>query len=1034
MTDPAPNDDDLPPALADLAAERLFAAADAADRERALAALVAEQPVHAAALRRFAQRLLAAEALLDDTFAGVRGEAPARIGDHRVVRQLGEGAFGVVYLCRQERPIVRDVAIKLLRPGAGDRRTLQRFAAERQVLATLNHPSITQVFDAGELSDGRPFVVMEFVDGVPIRAFCERAALPFAERLRLFLQLCRGVAHAHARGIVHRDLKPANVLVTDGGDGPLVKIIDFGIAKALHATPTGDAVRTDAGRVVGTPGYMSPEQAEGRVADVDARADVFALGVMLYELLTGELPWTAGAGATETDPAWPSRRVTQSADGAPPAGLRQRAAQLRGDLDWITLKALARERDDRYASVAALIADLERHLAGETVSVGPPALGYRLRKFVRRRRAGIAVGTSAVVLAAGLAAAFAYGSAKDAAVRDHLAEVRGVVGRLLQRANDPALFGTAAGDAVRQALSAEGLRFAEGLLANAPDDPLLQRDRCGALLQVSEMHFLLGEPTPARAAAVEAVRIAEALMITVPGDADVRGLLGTALRHHGRALALADDHGAALARLRPAIEQLDAAARHDPARHAHQLAAALREAGGASSVTDPNVAIADYERALAIYAQSPERTRREDLVSVRLELAGALTTVRRFEAAQQQLAAAEPELADVQMDRQRLTSQFHYLRGRLRYALGERATTLPDFEAAAAAAIAWRDAQPRRNLAHVLVCDRLAGLGMARNYVEDFTGSSAAYRDAIAAAEEFVRQFPDDRGAPTKLVRCLLDHAFVLRDRFRRRDLDEAAACIERAIEVDAALPPEVVSTRQPRWRLLAMLAEVETSRGSERRARLWREVEALLPPLVATSDNVRDHLLGAYVEVARTHLEAGEHTAAEPLLETARTCCLEHPQHHKRRIEVEWLIANCAAARGDFAAAGECGERIAKIRTNWFGYRRAGDCHRIAWHAAIDPDRRRRHRDRAAEYYRQVVKALAADVERYRDDPWYVLPWGFAQVHLAAIDSDRGDPAAARGWLEVALPALEAVRAEAHADLWDEAAWRGGLDLRESL
>ncbi|MCU0865311.1 MAG: bifunctional serine/threonine-protein kinase/formylglycine-generating enzyme family protein [Planctomycetes bacterium] len=356
----------------------------AASAETALAALCAAHPAAASALRRRAASMLAAERALPPQF--VPEPDPATIGGSRVVRRLGSGAFGVVYLCEQLAPVRRAVAVKVLRPGAGDRNTLARFASERQALARMNHPAIAQVHDAGALPDGRPYFVMEYVDGVAITQHCERAQADLGTRLDLFLQLCDGVQHAHQRGLIHRDLKPSNVLVAtgpaaEGGGRAQPKIIDFGLAKALSvpgepdAAP-GDAMATslptESGRVLGTPGYMSPEQASGQVADVDTRSDVFALGVILHELLTGARPWPDGS--TIGEPPLASARA------------KQWAAALRGDLDWILRKALQGEREQRYASVREFADDVRRHRRNEPVAAGPPSSSYRLRKFVRRHR------------------------------------------------------------------------------------------------------------------------------------------------------------------------------------------------------------------------------------------------------------------------------------------------------------------------------------------------------------------------------------------------------------------------------------------------------------------------------------------------------------------------------------------------------------------------------------------------------------------------------------------------------------------------
>ncbi len=381
-----------------------------AEGEAAVDALCGRHPTQAAALR---------QALATLTAYGLVGPGPTadpqQIGGYRVLRRLGDGAFGVVYLCAQVEPIRREVAIKVLRPGAGDRTTLLRFDAERQLLAMLSHPSVAQVFDAGALPDGRPYFVMEYVDGQPITTYCDAHRLDIEARLALFLELCDGVHAAHQRGIIHRDLKPSNVLVGDQHGRPVPKIIDFGLAKALHTRPAEAPLLTEAGGVVGTPGFMSPEQASGDHQDVDIRTDVFALGVILYLLLTGEMPWRRSDKDATATPPRPSARVASEIDTPKTTAAlrstetRQLVSRLRGDLDWIVLRALDPDRDRRYASVLELAADLRRHRRHEPVLAGPPSLAYQIRKFVRRHRVPVFAGiTVLVTLVVGLATTWTF--------------------------------------------------------------------------------------------------------------------------------------------------------------------------------------------------------------------------------------------------------------------------------------------------------------------------------------------------------------------------------------------------------------------------------------------------------------------------------------------------------------------------------------------------------------------------------------------------------------------------------------------------
>jgi non-specific serine/threonine protein kinase/serine/threonine-protein kinase len=340
------------------------------------------------------------------------GRPPSRIGPYRLVRKLGEGGMGMVYEAEQEEPIRRRVAIKLIKIGMDTASVIARFDAERQALAVMNHPSIAKVLDAGATEDGRPYFVMEFVEGGPLTRWCDEARSSMRERLDLFVQICDGVHHAHQKGIIHRDLKPSNVLVEVRDGKPVPKIIDFGIARATTRSLTAEEHFTQYGQIIGTPEYMSPEQAETGI-DVDTRTDVYALGVVLYELLTGALPFDPRAlrragydeirrMIREEQPSRPSARITSLGGGARELADQRHTdvghllREVRGDLDWITMKALAKERGRRYPSASEFAADVLRHLRSEPVVAGPPSVVYRTRKFVRRHRFGVSA--AAVVL------------------------------------------------------------------------------------------------------------------------------------------------------------------------------------------------------------------------------------------------------------------------------------------------------------------------------------------------------------------------------------------------------------------------------------------------------------------------------------------------------------------------------------------------------------------------------------------------------------------------------------------------------------
>jgi serine/threonine protein kinase/WD40 repeat protein len=370
---------------------------------------------------------------------GLIAEKPGdRIGHYKLLEQIGEGGFGVVYMAEQEEPVRRRVALKVIKLGMDTKQVIARFEAERQALALMDHPNIAKVLDAGATQTGRPFFVMELVRGVKITDYCDRNELPTGQRLDLFMQACRAIQHAHQKGIIHRDIKPSNVLVTVHDGVPVPKVIDFGIAKATEGRLTDQTLFTPFEQFIGTPAYMSPEQAELKGLDVDTRTDIYSLGVLLYELLTGKTPFDAkellSAGLDEMrrtirekEPVRPSTRLTmelaragtpkrernasnQESQSRPPAsegdGVSSRwllqkkelIHVLRGDLDWIVMKCLEKDRKRRYETANGLAMDLQRHLKSEPVAARPPSNLYRFQKLVRRNRLAFSA-TAAVALA-----------------------------------------------------------------------------------------------------------------------------------------------------------------------------------------------------------------------------------------------------------------------------------------------------------------------------------------------------------------------------------------------------------------------------------------------------------------------------------------------------------------------------------------------------------------------------------------------------------------------------------------------------------
>lgn len=430
------------------------------------------------------------------------------IGPYQLIKKIGEGGMGQVWLAQQTAPLQRQVALKLIRWGMSGKTLLHRFQAERQSLAAMDHPSIAKVFDAGATSDGQPYFVMEYVAGIPITDYCDQKKLKIRERLELFIKVCEGVQHAHQKAIIHRDLKPANILVGEVDGKPVPRIIDFGLAKAVNGEITEETVHTGLGNFVGTPGYMSPEQCDPTAPDVDTRTDVYSLGMVLYVLLAGSLPFETKEWKNkpldeilrrlrEEEPPAPSTKVSADCDASSTAAeargteAKRLITTLRGDLDWITMKALEKERSRRYASPSDFATDIRRYLNNEAVLAVPPSLAYRTTKFVRRNHSAVAFSTAAIVLVVGsLTTGLLVANRERKIAEQRFAQVRQLANKFIALDND--IRGLPGSTKVRMQLVSDAQQYLTSLGGDVHGDKDLALDIAYAYIRVAHAQ---GDPT-----------------------------------------------------------------------------------------------------------------------------------------------------------------------------------------------------------------------------------------------------------------------------------------------------------------------------------------------------------------------------------------------------------------------------------------------------------------------------------------------------------------------------------------------------------
>jgi serine/threonine protein kinase/tetratricopeptide (TPR) repeat protein len=524
-----------------------------------------------------------------------------RIGPYKLLQQIGEGGFGIVYMAEQDKPVHRRVAFKIIKPGMDSAQVIARFEAERQALAMMDHQNIAKVHDAGTTEAGRPFFVMELVHGVPISKYCDDNHLTVRERLELFVPVCKAIQHAHQKGIIHRDLKPSNVLVCLYDGQPVPKVIDFGVAKAVEQRLTEHTMFTQYGQIIGTFEYMSPEQAEMSQLGVDTRSDIYSLGVMLYELLAGSTPLArqrlSDVGLAEVlkmikdeEPPKPSTRLSTTLDAAKIAAARrtepvQLGKLLRGELDWVVMKCLEKDRTRRYETANALARDIERYMHDEPVEAGPPGAGYRLRKLARKHRTALGIAGLFVAIMMLAVCVSTWQAVRATRAEQHALAERDRAQASFKMARDTVdRFFTQVGESPK--LKAQGMeKFRKDLLANAKefyerfikeqlDAREVRQDLGLAHIRLAKINEVLGEYATAQTLSEKAIEILDELAWTYPEAAEYQ-------------------HGLAAAQFELGTVYFDGG-KLDKAASAYQQALVIQEL-----LTNGHPQVAEYRRALA---------------------------------------------------------------------------------------------------------------------------------------------------------------------------------------------------------------------------------------------------------------------------------------------------------------------------------------------------------------------------------------------------------------------------------------------------
>jgi serine/threonine protein kinase/tetratricopeptide (TPR) repeat protein len=794
------------------------------------------------------------------------------IGVYRLLEPLGEGGFGVVFLAEQQQPLRRQVALKILKPGMDTRQVIARFEAERHALALMDHTHIARVLDAGETAGGRPYFVMELVRGAPITDYCDQHQLVPRERLELFLAVCRAVQHAHQKGIIHRDLKPSNILVTVQDGVPVVKVIDFGIAKALGPPLTASSLNTGSAQLIGTPLYMSPEQAERGGLDIDTRSDIYSLGVLLYELLAGTTPFDKDRLSQvgydelrriirEEEPPKPSTRVTTLGQAATIVSARRRSDPrrlselFRKEPDWIVMKALEKDRNRRYETVSAFAVDVQRYLNHEPVQACPPSGWYRFRKWARRHQSMVAA--AGAVLFIGVIA-WAVSTVLIVRQRDEAQEQRALAQEQRELAQAQRTVAQEQREQARRAVDEMYTEVAERWLSQQPHlqdlqrrfllkalhyyeafaqeqsaAPALRHQAGVAYRRVGDIQSRLGKHADAEAAYNQAVRLQAALVAALPATPDYRRELAAGLYNLG---ALLMDRG-----------------RRTEAKEAYRRALRVREQLATDFPTEP------------LY--------RWDLAKSHNNLGLLLEQTSRPQDAEQAyhqaIALQEKLIAEVPAGpgyRQELAKSYNNLA-----VLLTTRDRLPEAEQAYHQALAVQEElatafAARPEYRHELASTR-NNLALLLWFTGRLPDAEQALRQAAAVREKLAEEFPAVTDYRVNLARGQLNLANVLDEAGRLKEAEQAYRRAAAVLEKLAAESPGMPGLRDDLAKAYCQLGSLlDKAHRPHEAAPIYRQALAWARQAVEAAPQV-----GAYRRtLSVAHYRVGEWRAAVQVLREA--------------------------------------------------------------------------------------------------------------------------------------------------------------------